>query len=241
MPSQKVGSLVGSQRLFDEAIAASGWARRRRGVFRLAGDTVEHRHARSVLDSMTISTLFEDPGGRLWIGTDAGVWLDDGRLRRVPTTGQPLFNTSLRPGFPVSAVPRSPRVCFIASIATGAVELIRAAIGPVTDVPLRTDADGAVWHAADVGCIATRDLCSRSHRVRRRSSALDGHVARFDREGASGWARAPAAASGEPALFTTLSRPEGLIEANPYRSTDRSDAIGLAAFDGVITSPPTGV
>ncbi|HSG47199.1 MAG TPA: two-component regulator propeller domain-containing protein, partial [Longimicrobiales bacterium] len=219
------------------------------GLYRLDGGEFRAVQVHT-LDGATVRTLFEDPSGRLWIGTEAhGIWGEADGVSRLPSPGHAIRDV-------LRFVHSPARGATFAYAASGNYRLDGDGVRVIdarptihlAGRPMAVDGEGALWHAT--GARLARDgtpVLDLGPDVR---DPLSGAIVTsmvVDHEG-SVWigTRAAGLHRVRPSFITTLSEPEGIAHRNVYPiEQDLSGDIWVGTYgngvsrvhrDGTITS-----
>ncbi len=186
-----------------------------RGVYRVRDDRVERVRTGTALDTTFVYPALEDANGRAWLGTNGGLWIDDGKPRPVLLNGEPILavNRVLFNEREQASYAFNPRGVVRIDAQLNAT-LDRNLVLTATSVA-RFDDEGRLWYISNGKLYRDGTLVYDLSTRREFASYISAFT--VDREGiiwvatgASGLHRV------KPALFGVLSEPEGLAGRNVY-------------------------
>jgi signal transduction histidine kinase/ligand-binding sensor domain-containing protein/CheY-like chemotaxis protein/AraC-like DNA-binding protein len=208
------------------------------GLYRLEGNP-DGGEMRAVLvdylDAATVRVLFEDPSGRLWIGTAAhGIWSESEGVSLLPMPDPPLQEVT-------HFVHSAERGATFAIAASGNYQVEEHRVRLIDSRPwvalpgrpMAVDPDGALWHAS--GSRLARDGRPVLDLGPDPGDPLSGAMITamvVDHEG-SVWTGTRAAGLHriKPSFITTLSEPEGITHRNVYPiQQDSSGEIWVGSY-----------
>ena len=210
-----------------------------RGLFRIADGGVEAIVTSTSIDSDTITTLFEDPTGTLWIGASSGVWQWRAGTPPTPVTASGRAIRVTR----IARVPATGTIYFQADDGTHRFENGQIVLERTPGVPSFTL---GVW--ADSGAIWTVsgfDVRRNGQRLFTLSAQSNVTAVQQDREG-SLWIGTQRTGLHrlKPAVFTVYTFPDTGRLLNAYSTyVDRAGTVWagtLASTPGLIRIDPSG-
>lgn len=211
------------------------------GVHRFAGGAIEKLHTGTALDTANVHSVLTDSWDRVWLTTSAGLWLHAGDFRPILFDGKPVVDV-------VRVMHSSEHRLVYAFTGRGVLRIGRSLdatrdgrIILKRDEHAVIDVAGAIWHVSGSRLYRDGEL---AYDATGQPDAFGGEAITqiaADREG-SVWVGTATAGLHrvKPALFRTLSEPEGLAHRNTYAVyEDGARRVWIAGLEGGISRVDT--